>query len=133
MATQRQRRRREKLHRHEFEYVEVTPDGDEVVVEKPVARPAAKPRTDVVVNRAGRVVPKPSLQRVLKRTAIMGPILVAVVFLLGGSLTTGQKVFQAILLLAIFVPFSYFADRFAYRMALKRQAGAGADRGPSRR
>ena len=136
MATQRQRRRRTYQQRHQFEYVQVDDEGQEVVVEKPARdeRPAngAKPgagkgKDDVVRDRRGREVPKPSVQRIAKRTAIFAPLLVVLVLLTGRSLTTGQKLFQVVLLLVIFIPFSYLMDTVLYRSFQKRQAKAKAE------
>src|SRR5262245_45658332 len=72
MPSKKQRRRREKLQRHEYEYVLETEDGEEIPIEKPVetdrankasAKSAPRP------TRGGREVPKPSMARVFKRTA----------------------------------------------------------------
>jgi hypothetical protein len=123
MATKKQRRRREKLQRHEYEYVVDTDEGEEEVVESP--RAAAKASTSKeppkVIDRRGRVVSPPSWGRVLKRGAIFGPILAAFIFITGGSLSTAAKILNVIILLAIFIPFSYLVDMFLYRTMLKRQ------------
>ena len=80
MASKKQRRRREKLQRHEYEYVLETDEGEEVL-ESPrdaeVASPKnGKPAKAPVgpVDRHGKPVPKPSLKRVLRRTAIFAPL-----------------------------------------------------------
>lgn len=135
MAKRKQRRRREKLQRHEYEYVIENEEGEEVAVDN-LAETGRGPGREKAqrgpVDRRGREVPKPSLQRTLKRGAIFGPILVIVVFLLGGNeLSTAQKVLQAAMLLAVFLPFSYLLDMLMYRaFQRKRARGPGA---PSKR
>jgi hypothetical protein len=137
MPSRKQRRRREKLKRHEYEYVVETDEGEEVVESlrelEPEERPerraerngrqagSRKKAASGPVDRRGRPIPKPSLQRVLKRTAIFLPVFVAFFFIAAPSLTTGQKIFQALLLAALFIPASYLADRLIYRMAERRQ------------
>lgn len=125
MATKKQRRRREKLQRHEYEYVIETEEGEEVVVEPPKARSASKPSRrqgeQKVVDARGREVPPPSWRRVAKRSAIFAPILVALVFLTGGSLSTEAKILNALILLMIFLPFSYLVDVLIYRTVKRRQ------------
>jgi hypothetical protein len=145
MPSRKQRRRREKLQRHEYEYVIETEEGEEVVESLREIEPEERPdrRTDRngkqagsrskaagsgPVDRRGRPIPKPSLQRVLKRTAIFLPVFVAFFFIAAPSLTLGQKIFQAVLLAALFIPASYLADRLIYRMAEKRQQQAGRRR-----
>jgi hypothetical protein len=131
MPSRKQRRRREKLQRHEYEYVIETEEGEEVVVERPEDRadkdgkkPASGPR-----DRRGREIPKPSLQRVLRRTAIFGPLILVVVFLTSGKdATTAAKIYTAFVLLAFFIPFSYMVDVFMYRVFQRRQRGASGRR-----
>jgi hypothetical protein len=130
MATKKQRRRREKLQRHEYEYVVETEEGEEVIVEAP--RSARSPGGQsgqknlppgAVVDRRGRVIQKPTWGRVLKRGAIFGPLLLVLMFALGGNLSTGAKIVQAVLMLLIFLPMSYLTDVFIYRSVQKRQGG----------
>ena len=128
MPSRKQRRRREKLQRHEWEYVVETEEGEvplasprEVEAETAAKRDGRKAADDVR-DRRGRPIPKPSLERVLKRSAIFGPLLLAVVFLTApASTTTAQKVFQAAVLLAFFMPFSYLVDVLVYRALMRRQ------------
>jgi hypothetical protein len=131
MATKKQRRRRDKLQRHDYEYVVESKEGEQVVVPSPrPKRPAtaAGGKTvpqGAVVDARGRIVQPPSWRRVGKRVAIFGPIMVIVVLLLGGdNVTTTAKIVNAAFLIAIFVPFSYFTDRLIYRQVLKRQQRA---------
>jgi hypothetical protein len=145
MPSRKQRRRREKLQRHEYEYVVETDEGEEVVESLRELEPEEKPDRHAdrngkqsvsrskgaargPVDRRGRPIPKPSVQRVLKRTAIFLPLFVAFFFIAAPNLTLGQKIFQAVLLAALFIPASYLADRLIYRMAEKRQQQAGRSR-----
>jgi len=125
MPSRKQRRRREKLQRHEYEYVIETEDGDEIPVERPVERApgnSKKPAKATASGRGGRQVPKPSIARVAKRTAIFAPVILLVVFLTAGKdATMGAKVFTAVTLLAFFIPFSYLVDTLMYRAFTKRQ------------
>jgi hypothetical protein len=128
MATKKQRRRREKLQRHEYEYVVETDEGEEVVVEPP--RPArgsqgegsqSKLPQGAIVDRRGRVISRPSWGRVLKRGAIFGPLLLVLMFALGGDISTTAKIVNAVVMLAIFLPMSYLTDMLIYRSVAKRQ------------
>jgi hypothetical protein len=135
VATKKVRRRREKLHRHEYEYVIETEDGDEVPLAEgrpPSTRESERAGSKKVVNARGRVLQKPTIERTLRRSVIFVPLIGVVVFLLGGSLTTSQKLMQAIVMTAVFLPFSHLMDVFIYRTALKRQARAGSDAGSGR-
>jgi cbb3-type cytochrome oxidase subunit 3 len=140
VASKKQRRRREKLQRHEYEYVLETEEGEQVL-EGPRA-PEAAPRNGKAgkaakassgpVDRRGRPVPKPSLRRVLRRTAVFAPLMAIVIYLLVRNeaenvLTT--VVFQTALLVLFFMPFSYVVDAFMYRMSLRRQERDRAARG----
>ena len=124
MATKKQRRRREKQRRHEWEYVKVTEEGDEVVVESPrdeVVSESAKAKRAGPLDARGRPVQKPSIQRLGKRAAIFGPLLIVLVFITGGDeISTGAKIFQALLLLLIFLPLSYLLDHVMYRVLTRR-------------
>jgi hypothetical protein len=128
MPSRKQRRRREKLQRHEYEYVIETEDGEEITVEKPVVapKPDGKGGARPVARRGGREIPKPSMARVAKRTAIFGPLILVVVFWTGGDSTTASKVFTAVTLIAFFIPFSYLVDSIMYRVYSKRQRGTGS-------
>lgn len=125
MATKKQRRRREKLQRHEYEYVVENEEGEEVVVESPrteaKAAPAKTAAKGQVVDARGRVIQPPSWRRVLKRGAIFGPILFVLIWVTGSSLSTAAKLLNVVLLLLIFLPVSYLVDMLIYRSVQKRQ------------
>lgn len=132
MPSRKQRRRREKLKRHEYEYVVETEEGEEVVVERPTvetAKDGKAAKTDAPRDRRGREIPKPGLGRVLRRTAIFAPLILIVVFVTSGKgATNAEKVYTAIMLLAFFIPFSYLVDVLVYRMLQRRQQRARAGR-----
>ena len=123
MPSRKQRRRREKLQRHEYEYVIETEEGEVIQVEKPVERtkPDGKASARPAVKRGGREIPKPSLARVFKRTAIFAPLILVVVFWTGGDSTTTSKIFTGVTLIAFFIPFSYMVDSIMYRVYSRRQ------------
>jgi hypothetical protein len=125
MPSRKQRRRREKLQRHEYEYVIETDEGEEEILETPRAlerTPGQKRerQSRVPSDRRGRPIQPPSVARVLKRGAIFGPLLLVVTYITAPSLTTAQKIFNAVLLIMIFLPFSYLVDLVVYRTLMRR-------------
>lgn len=139
MSSRKQRRRRAKERRHEYEIVYVDEEGQEVEpppeeVQQPAARdngkPAAKPKSKskAGVTKAGkagavRPVSAPSWQRVAKRAAIFAPFMFITLYLLGGTKHGyAPVVIQTVWLLLLFIPFSYLIDRMMYRRYL-RQTG----------
>jgi hypothetical protein len=128
VATKKQRRRREKQRRHEWEYVKVTDEGEEVVADSPreaasssKSGSSSSSSKSAPVDARGRPLQKPSFQRLGKRAAIFGPLLVVLVFITGGDdVSTGAKIFQAVLLLLIFLPLSYLLDTVMYRTLSRR-------------
>ena len=134
MPTRKQRRRREKLQRHEYEYVLETEEGEEIPLES--AREAREAGTSKdsktegrgkqangVVGRGGRVIPEPSFQRVLRRSAIFAPLIAVFVYVTsqGDNFSWAGFIFTITLLLLFFMPFSYMVDVLVYRMAKRRQ------------
>ncbi len=131
MATKKQRRRRAKERRHEWEYVLIDEEGREVPLDEDhKARREAEPGkaagpAAAVRAPGGRVIEPPSWGRVLRRAGIFGPLMLIVVYLLkpkGAGLAS--VIMQTLLLLAFFIPFSYLMDALMYRMARKRAARA---------
>ena len=140
MSSRKQRRRRAKERRHEYEIVYVDQEGHEVEpppeeVEKQAARdngkPAAKPKTQSGAAKGGakkggggtgaiRKVPPPSWQRVAKRGAVFAPFMFITLYLLGGTKHgLAPVVIQTVWLLLLFIPFSYLIDRMMYRRYLR--------------
>jgi len=125
MATKRQRRRRDKERRHEYEYVYVDSEGREVEVEEgelPTGASNGKtPSPKAVKTGSGRTVEPPTWRRTLRRAAIFAPLIFLVLYLMRSKdATTAQVAFNTLVLMAFFVPFSYFMDSLMYRMAVKR-------------
>jgi hypothetical protein len=126
MPSRKQRRRRQKSLRHEYEYVVVDETGKEVEVERAAeVRKQAKRNGNRAqqpsTRRGGRMVQPPSWSRVAKRALIFAPVMFIVVSLLGGKrLSVPQRVLETLFLLAFFLPFSYVMDTIAYRAYRKR-------------
>ena len=131
MPTRKQKRRREKLQRHEYEYAIETETGEEIPVESPreadrakEGAPDGKKATPKgPLDRRGRTMQPPSWRRALRRAAIFAPVIGVFIYL---TLPTDRRslstiVFNVALLLAFFIPFSYMVDVFMYRMLKRRQ------------
>jgi hypothetical protein len=127
VATRKQRRRREKEKRHDYDLVEIDAEGNETVLSAAELKPG-ETRSSAGgkggTTRRGRgVAQPPSWTRVLKRGALFAPIFFATVLLLGGKhITVAGAVTNTLLLVAVFVPFSYFMDRVLWRSQQKRLA-----------
>lgn len=126
MPSRKQRRRREKLQRHEYEYVLETDEGEQVL-ENPREVEAASPKNGKPakepvgpLDRHGKPVPKPSLQRVLRRTAIFAPLIALFIVFTAKDVSIAGVILNIVLLLAFFMPFSYVVDVFVYRMLWRR-------------
>jgi hypothetical protein len=127
VPSRKQRRRREKLKRHEYEYVVETETGEEIPVESPRELERGKDggaRKREPVDRRGRMVPEPSFRRVLRRGAIFAPLIAVFIYLTTpeDERTAVAIAFNVALLLAFFLPFSYMVDVFMYRMLKRRQS-----------
>lgn len=134
MPSRKQRRRRAKERRHEYEIVYVDEEGREVepppeeVEQRPArdnGKPAAKAKPKAGAKKGtkaggARPVPPPSWQRVAKRAAIFAPFMAVTLYLLGGR--SWAVLVQTVWLLLLFIPFSYLVDRMMYRRYL-RQTG----------
>jgi hypothetical protein len=128
MPTRKQQRRRQKLKRHEYEEVYVDEEGnvldpeeaEELVAARPAkAARAAKPQP----QRGGRVVEPPSWRRTARRGLLFFPLMLLTVYLLAGDeVTTVGKVLQTLVLMAFFLPFSYFMDTVMWRSFQRRLA-----------
>jgi hypothetical protein len=117
MATKKQRRRRAKEQRHDYMWVD--DEGNEV---DPEGEPRPEKAASKSESRFAREAQAPSWRRTFRRGLIFAPIMLATVFLLSPDLPLATKVTQTLLLVAIFVPFSYFIDRLFYRSYLRKQA-----------
>jgi hypothetical protein len=136
MASKKQQRRRQKLKRHEYEEVYVDEEGNVLPPEEAEELAAAAPsrkaeRTakERPTNRAGRVLEPPSWRKTFKRGLLFFPLMLITVILLGRSLTLAQQVFQTVVLMCFFLPFSYFMDTMMWRSYQRRIARTGAKKG----
>jgi len=133
MPSRKQRRRREKSQRHEWEYVELDEDGNESPVEpvkakKAVAteKPKANVKGDQRTNRPARPrreVKPPSWNRAIKRGALFVPFLYLFLTVLE-HIDPLPAVGVAFLYSAVFIPMFFFVDRMTYR-AYQRKLGGG--------
>jgi len=135
MPTRKQRRRHQKALRHEYEYVYLDEEGNEVPVDPSELRAEkngqrdSKPRKGSSGKAAAgigtsgrRKIEPPSWRRSARRALLFGPVLVVAMILLNKNQPLLQQVFPAVFLIAFFIPFSYFTDSLAYRMFQKRLA-----------
>jgi hypothetical protein len=126
MASRKQRRRREKERRHEWEEVWVDDDGNEVEApldDEPVSRNGKRASAPARQQAVGRRVQPPSWRRVAKRGLIFAPLMFLTVTLLSGDLTITQRLINTVFLLAFFLPFSYAMDALMHRMSVRRGGG----------
>jgi hypothetical protein len=131
MPSRKQIRRQQKLKRHEYEEVYVDEEGRELPPEEaeellgattPRAAKAAKTQP---ASRGARTIEPPSLRRTLRRGLLFAPLMLVVVILLGDQLTLAQQITQTVVLMAFFLPFSYFMDTMVYRSYQRRMARTG--------
>jgi hypothetical protein len=128
MPSKKQRRRAEKARRHEYEYVLLDDEGNEVPIDDPaelkkkdkVKETSARGRGNARAPRPARTVQPPSWQRVAKRGLMFAPVMFLMVTIIDSKVSTAGKVTNTLMLLAFFLPFSYLMDTFAYRTYRKR-------------
>jgi hypothetical protein len=126
MPSRKQRRRRAKERRHEYEYVYVDDEGNEVEVDpaelerETSARRNGRERGNAASRSAGAGVQPPSLRRVARRGLMIAPLMFLTVHLLGGLPSVAAEVFQTLVLMAFFLPFSYLMDSWMYRRFARR-------------
>jgi hypothetical protein len=140
MPSRKQRRRQLKEKRHEYEFVYVDGEGNELEElpegfeeepkERPSARNGSKPaaKKQPQQQRGGRAVrtpPPPSWNRALKRGGLLGVVVFALFsFTAKGNWTSVLPL--ALLYTVLFIPFTYVIDRFAYRRWEARQSGGSS-------
>ncbi|MBA2299084.1 MAG: hypothetical protein H0W14_13730 [Actinobacteria bacterium] len=124
MPSKKQRRRQQKLKRHEWEEVYVDEDGreldpdeaEQLIQPAKAARAKAQP-----AERGRRNVEPPSWRRTLKRGALFFPLMLIVVFFINSKdATTVQSIVSTVTLMAFFLPFSYFMDSLVWRSYQRR-------------
>jgi hypothetical protein len=136
MPTKKQRRRAQKERRHEYETVWVDEEGNELEdpPDEPVAapqkrdgtkpKPKAKAQPQQRGGRAVRVPPQPSWRRAAKRSLIIGVAIFAFFFIVSKN-NLGTALGLGVLYTALFIPFTYTIDRFAYNRYLRRAEQQG--------
>jgi hypothetical protein len=141
MPSRKQRRRREKAFRHEYETVLLDEEGNETPLDpaelraerearqrergtKSPDRAKQKQPTGGSRGRATREPPLPSWRRAVKRGGTMGGLmLVAFLFILkNGPLP--QRIGIGVFYGLAFIPLTYWIDRTAYRSYQRRLAKA---------
>jgi hypothetical protein len=144
MPSRKQRRRVAKAKRHEYEFVYVDSEGKELdeVPEELVeskkereerrngskAAAAKKPQS----QRGRRTPPEPSWNRAFKRGGLLG-VVVFVLFSFTAKGSYASVIPLAIVYTALFIPFTYFIDRFAYRRWQARQGQPTGGSAPKKR
>jgi hypothetical protein len=124
VPTRKQRRRRAKERRHDYEYVYVDEEGREVEVDEP-EKGVSKSRNGKapVRTRGGRRIDPPSWNKVGRRALIFAPLMFITIRLLNHGQPLVATVFSTVLLLLVFLPFSYVMDSFLYRSYQRRTQG----------
>ena len=129
-----------KEKRHEYEFVYVDEEGNELdelpegFEEEPKERangsrngtkPSAAKKQPPPRRGSGRVPPAPSWSRAVKRGALLGLVVFAL-FALTAKGSYVKVIPLAVLYTILFIPFTFFIDRFAYNRYQQRQGNAPA-------
>ena len=129
MPSKKQIRRQQKLKRHEYEEVyldeegrELDPEEAEELIGATASPKSARAARAQPAGRGGRTIEPPSLRRTLRRGLLFFPLMLVVVILLGNELTLAQQIVQTVVLMAFFLPFSYFMDTMVFRSYQRRTA-----------
>jgi hypothetical protein len=119
MPTRKQRRRRDKTFRHEYDLVIYDEEGNEVPVDTSELRAAKgkdapKKKGQQRGKRIPREVRPATWERAFKRGGMMGGVLLILMVIIHGPIVLGVVYGIAL------IPFTYWLDRFAYRNYLRR-------------
>jgi hypothetical protein len=135
MPTKKQRRRRAKNFRHEYDFVIEDDEGNDVPLdtsefraeraERDKQKSASKPARQTRA-RSTREPPPPSWQRAWRRGGVMGALMLAAFLFLFKDAPLAVRVAWGLFYAAAFVPLTYFVDRMAYRAHQKRVARMNA-------
>lgn len=130
MPTKKQRRRRDKSFRHEYETVLVDEEGNETPLSELRTREPKKEKAaaKATASKGGkgrarpvREVPPPSWEKAIKRGGTWGLLmLVLAVFFLFRTQPIAVRIGWGVVYAVLFVPLTYFVDRTAYRAYLRR-------------
>jgi hypothetical protein len=143
MPSRKQRRRREKTMRHEYETILLDEEGNEVPLDpeevraereakqreraqantgrgkQPQKQPARSART-----RAMREPPLPSWRRAMRRGGTMGALMLLAFLFVLKSGPLPQRIAIGVFYGLAFIPLTYWIDRTAYRTYQRRLAKA---------
>ena len=146
MPTRKQKRREAKSKRHEYEFVYLDAEGNEVEEPEELGAPSrAKPSSNGSKPAAAKPQPAqargrrepqpPSWERAGKRALLLGAVVFALFALTNRKGGYAAALPLALIYTALFVPFTYMVDRFAYRryQARKASGASGAPRQPKKR
>jgi hypothetical protein len=132
MPTKKQRRRRAKNFRHEYDFVIEDDEGNEVTVdsselraertEREKQRATTKPSRGQTGGRATREPPEPSWERAFRRGGMMGGLMLVAFLFLFKNAPIAVRLAWGVFYAGAFVPLTYFIDRTAYRSYQKRRA-----------
>jgi hypothetical protein len=130
MSSRKQRRRRAKERRHDYEYVYLDEEGNETEPPEGTAEPSRdsdgkERRNGAKGGRAKsggpiREVKPPAWGRSIKRAALFLPLFFIVFSLVNKSMPVETRVLSSVAYSALFVPLTYMMDRMAYRTYLRR-------------
>jgi Flp pilus assembly protein TadB len=143
MPTKKQRRRRQKDRRHDYEFVYVDDEGREVEVD-PEELEQAPPRRNGKRDakrqpqkgrdgRPVRQVAPPSWHKVGKRALIFFPLIFLAFSFVNSNQPIGTRLLVTVVYTAFFLPFMYLMDRAMYRSYLKRTGQSLPQRQPRKR
>jgi cytochrome c-type biogenesis protein CcmH/NrfG len=129
MPTRKQRRRKAKTFRHEFDFVTYDEEGNEIEVDPAELRAAKAKEAPKGKDAKGKGRPKralrevqpPSWRRSFRRGLPMGAIMLVVVVLIFKQTSLPRRIITGLIYAAAFVPLTYWLDRFAYRNYLRKQ------------
>src|SRR4051794_31771179 len=131
MPSRKQRRRRTKDRRHDYEYVYVDPEGNEVDADDVVEAssngtgPRGAKKDAPIRVAGGRIVKPPTWQRATRRGLLFAPAMFGILYVLNrGNQQPAAIIFNTLILLAFFVPFGYLMDRVMYRTYQRKQGAA---------
>ena len=119
----------QKERRHEYETVWVDEEGNELEeppddVPTPTrekgasATPTSQPKRQQRGRPPARTPQPPSWRRSVRRSLILGGVIIVFFFLAGGIV---PALVYGVPYTLIFIPFTFYLDRFAYRRWEKRQ------------
>jgi hypothetical protein len=136
MPTKKQRRRRAKGFRHEYDFVMVDEEGNEVPVDPDERRAEREQKTSAKPKqtrggqssrgRTMREPPQPSWQRAFRRGGFMGGLMLLAFIFLFKNGPIASRIAIGVVYAVAFVPLTYFVDRTAYRAYLRRVERAKA-------